>query len=98
MGSEMCIRDSLLKAREHGVPRVVERPQYMWMRVALGIHDEDFKDALETYDLMSKKYFTHATPTYLMPELNMNKCLHVISYQWKMIVLTEFITLSRIVP
>ena len=43
--------------------KIVERPQYMWMRVALGIHDEDFKDALETYDLMSKKYFTHATPT-----------------------------------
>lgn len=42
---------------------IVERPQYMWMRVALGIHDDDFKDALQTYDLMSKKYFTHATPT-----------------------------------
>ena len=33
------------------------------MRVALGIHADDFKDALQTYDLMSKKYFTHATPT-----------------------------------
>ena len=33
------------------------------MRVALGIHDDDFKDALQTYDLMSKKFFTHATPT-----------------------------------
>lgn len=43
--------------------RIVERPQYMWMRVALGIHDDDFKDALNTYDLMSRKYFTHATPT-----------------------------------
>mgnify|MGYP001136514363 CR=1 FL=1 len=43
--------------------RIVERPQYMWMRVALGIHDDDFKDALRTYDLMSKKFFTHATPT-----------------------------------
>ena len=43
--------------------KIVERPQYMWMRVALGIHDNDFKDALQTYDLMSKKYFTHATPT-----------------------------------
>jgi len=43
--------------------RIVERPQYMWMRVALGIHDDDFKDALKTYDLMSRKYFTHATPT-----------------------------------
>ena len=43
--------------------KIVERPQYMWMRVALGIHDDDFKDALKTYDLMSQKYFTHATPT-----------------------------------
>jgi ribonucleotide reductase alpha subunit len=43
--------------------KIVERPQYMWMRVALGIHDDDFKDALQTYDLMSKKFFTHATPT-----------------------------------
>lgn len=42
---------------------VIERPQHMWMRVALGIHGNDVKDALETYDLMSKKYFTHATPT-----------------------------------
>jgi ribonucleoside-diphosphate reductase alpha chain len=42
---------------------VVERPQHMWMRVALGIHGADFKDALHTYDMMSKKYFTHATPT-----------------------------------
>ncbi len=43
--------------------KIVERPQYMWMRVALGIHDDDFKDALQTYDLMSNKFFTHATPT-----------------------------------
>ena len=43
--------------------KIVERPQYMWMRVALGIHEDDFKEALQTYDLMSRKYFTHATPT-----------------------------------
>jgi ribonucleotide reductase alpha subunit len=43
--------------------KVVERPQHMWMRVALGIHGADFKDGLQTYDYMSKKYFTHATPT-----------------------------------
>jgi ribonucleoside-diphosphate reductase alpha chain len=41
----------------------VERPQHMWMRVSLGIHGADIKDALETYDFMSKKFFTHATPT-----------------------------------
>lgn len=43
--------------------KIIERPQHMWMRVALGIHKDDIKDALETYDLMSNKYFTHATPT-----------------------------------
>lgn len=43
--------------------RVIERPQHMWMRVALGIHGSDLKDTLATYDLMSQKYFTHATPT-----------------------------------
>lgn len=42
---------------------VVERPQHMWMRVALSIHKDDIEAALETYDLMSQKYFTHATPT-----------------------------------
>jgi ribonucleoside-diphosphate reductase alpha chain len=43
--------------------KVIERPQHMWMRVALGIHGADIKEVLNTYDLMSKKYFTHATPT-----------------------------------
>lgn len=43
--------------------RVVERPQHLWMRVALGIHGGDIKDAIETYDLMSRRMFTHATPT-----------------------------------
>jgi len=41
----------------------VERPQHMWLRVALAIHGENFDDVKETYDLMSQKYFTHATPT-----------------------------------
>lgn len=43
--------------------KTVERPQHMWMRVALGIHGTDLKDAIETYDMMSRKKFTHATPT-----------------------------------
>ena len=43
--------------------KIVERPQHMWMRVSLGIHGSDIKRAFETYDLMSQKYFTHATPT-----------------------------------
>ena len=42
---------------------ILERPQHMWMRVALGIHGLDLELVKETYDLMSMKYFTHATPT-----------------------------------
>jgi ribonucleoside-diphosphate reductase alpha chain len=41
----------------------VERPQHMWMRVAIGIHGNNLEKIKETYDLMSQKYFTHATPT-----------------------------------
>ena len=43
--------------------KIVERPQHLWMRVSLGIHGYDIKRAIETYNLMSKKYFIHATPT-----------------------------------
>ncbi len=43
--------------------RVVERPQHLWMRVALGLWKEDLTRAFETYNLMSLKYYTHATPT-----------------------------------
>ena len=43
--------------------KVVERPSHMIMRVALGIHMKDIEGALETYNLMSQKMFTHATPT-----------------------------------
>ena len=42
---------------------IQERPQYMWMRVSIGIHGADLKKACETFILMSEKYFTHATPT-----------------------------------
>ncbi|GHA65335.1 ribonucleoside-diphosphate reductase subunit alpha [Pontibacter akesuensis] len=43
--------------------KIVERPQHMLMRVAVGIHKEDIDSAIETYNLMSEKWFTHATPT-----------------------------------
>jgi len=42
---------------------IVERIQHMWMRVSIGIHGNDLVRVKETYDLMSQKYFTHATPT-----------------------------------
>ncbi|HET7180238.1 MAG TPA: ribonucleoside-diphosphate reductase subunit alpha [Chryseosolibacter sp.] len=43
--------------------KVIERPQHMLMRVAVGIHGSDIPAAIETYHLMSEKWFTHATPT-----------------------------------
>jgi ribonucleoside-diphosphate reductase alpha subunit len=43
--------------------KVVERPQHMLMRVAVGIHMDDMEKVLETYNLLSEKWFTHATPT-----------------------------------
>ena len=42
---------------------IVECPQHMWMRVSMGIHGDNIEKILETYELMSQKYFTHATPT-----------------------------------
>lgn len=58
-GFKTLERSYLLKM--HG--EVAERPQQMLMRVAVGIHKEDIDRALETYDLMSEGWFTHATPT-----------------------------------
>jgi ribonucleoside-diphosphate reductase alpha chain len=43
--------------------KVVERPQHMIMRVSVGIHKEDIASAIQTYELMSERWFTHATPT-----------------------------------
>jgi ribonucleoside-diphosphate reductase alpha subunit len=43
--------------------KIVERPQHMIMRVSIGIHGEDLDSVLTSYDLMSRQYFTHATPT-----------------------------------
>jgi ribonucleoside-diphosphate reductase alpha chain len=59
----------------HG--KVVERPQHMLMRVAVGIHKEDIDAAIETYDLMSDKWFTHATPTLYnagTPKAQLSSC------------------------
>lgn len=43
--------------------KVIERPQHLLMRVAVGIHGDDIPAAIETYNLLSEKWFTHATPT-----------------------------------
>ena len=52
-----------IKTLQKGYLNVGETPQYLFMRVALGIHGDDLPRVRETYDLMSQKYFTHATPT-----------------------------------
>ena len=57
--------------------KIVERPQHMLMRVAVGIHLNDMDAAIETYELMSKKFFTHATPTLFnagTPKPQMSSC------------------------
>ena len=57
--------------------KIAERPQHMLMRVSVGIHLNDLDAALETYELMSKKYFTHATPTLFnsgTPKPQMSSC------------------------
>ena len=57
--------------------KIAERPQHMLMRVSIGIHLDDIDSALKTYELMSKKYFTHATPTLFnsgTPKPQMSSC------------------------
>jgi ribonucleoside-diphosphate reductase alpha chain len=57
--------------------KVAERPQHMLMRVAVGIHKDNITKAIETYDLMSERWFTHATPTLFnasTPKPQMSSC------------------------
>ncbi len=57
--------------------KIVERPQHMLMRVSVGIHLDDIDSVIETYELMSKKFFTHATPTLFnsgTPKPQMSSC------------------------
>jgi len=58
-GFKTLFRSYLLKING----KVVERPQQMLMRVSVGIHHEDIEAAIETYNYMSDKWFTHASPT-----------------------------------
>lgn len=72
-GFKTLMRSYLLKMRG----KVVERPQHMLMRVSLGIHKQDIKAAIETYNLMSERWFTHATPTLFnagTPNPQMSSC------------------------
>lgn len=57
--------------------QVVERPQHLFMRVAVGIHGDDIEAAIETYNLMSERWFIHATPTLFnagSPKPQMSSC------------------------
>lgn len=72
-GFKTLERSYLLKLNSE----IVERPQHMLMRVSVGIHLDDLGAAIETYHLMSKKYFTHATPTLFnsgTPKPQMSSC------------------------
>ncbi|BAV10250.1 ribonucleoside-diphosphate reductase alpha chain [Filimonas lacunae] len=57
--------------------KVVERPQHMYMRVAVGIHLDNIEEVIKTYNLMSERWFTHATPTLFnagTPKAQMSSC------------------------
>ncbi|MGB0916047.1 MAG: ribonucleoside-diphosphate reductase subunit alpha [Flavobacteriales bacterium] len=57
--------------------QITERPQHMLMRVSVGIHKDDIKSAIETYNLLSERWFTHATPTLFnagTPKPQMSSC------------------------
>lgn len=57
--------------------KIAERPQHMYMRVAIGIHKEDIESAIATYHLMSERWMTHATPTLFnagTPKPQMSSC------------------------
>jgi len=72
-GFKTLERSYLLKLNN----QIAERPQHLFMRVALGIHRQDIEAAIETYDLMSEKWFIHATPTLFnagTPKPQMSSC------------------------
>ncbi len=57
--------------------KIAERPQHLFMRVAVGIHKEDIESAIKTYNLMSERWFTHGTPTLFnagTPKPQMSSC------------------------
>ncbi|WP_448698930.1 ribonucleoside-diphosphate reductase subunit alpha [Mucilaginibacter sp. AW1-3] len=57
--------------------KIAERPQHLFMRVSVGIHKEDIDSAIKTYNLMSERWFTHATPTLFnagTPKPQMSSC------------------------
>lgn len=79
-GYKTMEKSYLLKIEDEKGFNIVERPQHMWMRVAIGIHGNDLDSVKETYDLLSNGYFTHATPTLFnagTPKPQMSSCFLV---------------------
>ncbi|KAI0385519.1 ribonucleoside-diphosphate reductase large chain [Hypomontagnella monticulosa] len=75
-GFKTLERSYLLKLNE----KIVERPQHMIMRVAVGIWGDDIEKVIQTYNLMSSKYFTHASPTLFnagTPQAQLSSCFLV---------------------
>jgi ribonucleotide reductase alpha subunit len=71
-GFKTLERSYLLKVNVDGgkTKRIVERPQHLFMRVAIGIHGYDFENVKKTYDNISLKMYTHATPTLFNASTN----------------------------
>ena len=69
-GFKTLYRSYLLKTSDG---TVIETPQYMWLRVSIGIHGDNPERVKETYDLLSQGYFTHATPTLFNSGTNFNQ-------------------------
>ena len=75
-GAKTLLASYLLRINDE----IVERPQHLHMRVALGIHGDDIEAAIETYTMLSKHFFTHATPTMFnagTPHPTMSSCFLV---------------------
>lgn len=73
-GMKTLERSYLLKIHKNNKKIIIERPQHLFMRVALGIHGENLKFVEETYYYMSNRYFTHATPTLFNAGTNHTQC------------------------
>ena len=76
--------------------KIVERIQHLFMRVSLGLHQNDLKAAIQSYELMSQKYFTHATPTLFNCGTNKSQLASCFYWVWKT-VYPEFTKLLVIV-
>jgi ribonucleoside-diphosphate reductase alpha chain len=74
-GYKTLERSYLLKIfdKEKNKMQIVERPQHMYMRVAVGIHKDDIESVLKTYNLISQHYYTHASPTLFNAGTRLNQ-------------------------